>query len=484
MFVLLKVMLMTISFTFADTNEAINHAFKEEAITYKYVADDFKEGKATHSLASKVFGNHHFKGPRPRNNFGETSRTCSLSIKGGFFENLKFDDQQIIGVQKRLDSDMFMDLFPDLEESIYSNYEAFEIGESYSGLRCDRSMLWVQNLLLRMLPPRAAKVSQVFDQYKEMFKLDPRKTYKEYNRTKEIYFFYPEQELSAEEMSFYKKTEANHVYQRVLGRQADDYELTEIDESDYSQTWVEELQNRLVEKRSKVREEAVIEAVQSMTNEANDLYSDSEDYWLETCLGAIKVYDKLKQQCNKSDGIRSRIFNELSNYSVADDIEALVKPNCSDLLMVHLHNPSNGEKCYRMIETGKLGHGVKKALRKLDERYRTLVNSEKKLKEDLTTEFDKLVKLVRPQTVLAEDLASISQELEKTIPNSKYLHQLFLKSGGPDFSHIRLYDYEHINPIIPIVNPLDPDLPTLPEIPKPEPGCGPIWNPDLFSIIK
>ena len=91
---------MTILSTFADTNEAINHAFKEEAVTYKYVADDFKEGKATHSLASKVFGNHHFKGPKPRNNFGETSRTCSLSIKGGFFENLKFDDEEIIGVQK------------------------------------------------------------------------------------------------------------------------------------------------------------------------------------------------------------------------------------------------------------------------------------------------------------------------------------------------------------------------------------------------
>ena len=345
-------------------------------------------------------------------------------------------------------------------------------------------MLWVQNLLLRMLPPRAAKVSHVFDQYKEIYKLDPRKTYKDYNRTKEIYFFYPEKELSAEEMSLYKKTEANYVYQRVLGRQADEYELTEIEETDFSQNWVEELQTKLVEKRSKVREVEVVEAVQSMTNEANDLYSDSEDYWLETCLMAIKVYDRLKQQCNKSDDIRSRIFNEISNYSFANDIEALVKPNCSDLLMADLHTPSNGEKCYRMIETGKLGHGLKEALRKLDERYRTMVYLEKKLKEDVSTEFDKLVKLVRPQTVLAEDLAAISQDLEKTIPNSKYLHQLFLKSGGPDFSHIRLYDYEHINPIILIVNPLDPDHPILPEIPTPEPGCNPIWNPDLFSRIK
>lgn len=283
------------------------------------------------------------------------------------------------------------------------------------------------------------------------------------------------------------KFESGYIHERVFKRTADEYELQNLADREYSKSWAEDLQNELVEKRANVRIEMAESAIQNMKDEGDNLYRDSEDYWLDVCLDAIKVYEKLESKCNNNGERIIRSFRELDNIarnSVRDSISDMLKPNCSDILFTSLHVPSKGEKCYQIIKTGKFGLDKKSNLQKLDQRYRDLTGSEIQMKFDHKKEFDDMLSLVRPKSEINATLSDVKGELINTVPNSEYLHQLFLKTDGPDFSHIRLNDYEYVNPIRPIVNPLDPDNPIIPDVPIPVPGCNPIWNPDLFSIIK
>jgi len=475
---------------FADDNKEVNHVFRNNVLEYDYVMSDFKSGKVKHSLESKVFGNHYFKGNKPRNNFGESNRKCSLNIKGGFFETLKFDSKDYLGMNKQLEVDSFNSIFQDEEdyETLIKNYEAYAMGESYSNLRCDKSILWLeQSLLKRQFPMREAKASHLFESYANQFRLNPRESYKQYQRNVEIYFLYPKSELSEDDLQKYMQIETGYIHQRVFKSSADDYEVQDLADREYSKSWAEDLQIELVEKRANVRIEMIESAVQNMKDEGDSLYSDSEDYWLEVCLDAIKLYENLERKCNDNGERVIRSFSELDHIArntVRDRLSDMLKPNCSDILFTSLHVPSKGEKCYQIIKTGKLGLDKKSKLQKLDDRYRNLTGSEEKIKFDLDKEFEDMLTLVRPKTEIHKTLSEVKDELINSVSNSEYLHQLFLKTDGPDFSHIRLNDYEYINPIRPIVNPLDPDNPIIPDVPIPVPGCNPIWSPDLFSIIK
>lgn len=412
--------------------QKINETIEEKSYKFLVMDENFKLAEREMIVAAKVEGVHTFTGPKPVINFRE-ERQCDLSARGVITKSF-------LGKDSNLHFNFltqFQSILPEYS-SLRKQLQAFQLKVSYKNLPCETSILRVNSYINRSQRRRYSKFKNHFD----YFAME-----NQFNSDDFYVYAYPLFKLNPELQRLSDSRIINRAFNRVLKRNADEYELEENLEEEKEVNWGYTLQKKLTENLEYDKRAEFEEVVSNQVGMSLELNEDVEDFWVANCLNAPFRYAAYRANiCKREVESNSNLWTlraENHGFGLMEDIRL---SNCNSLKLFESTirgNLSIGEKCIALSKIGVFGDEQKVQIKSI--LARNEISKEKMFdtKKVINSFYVRIKNLVIPDSNIWNEFFENDDDFTNRLNEElNYIHELFYVSTKVEIDYSELVEID------------------------------------------
>lgn len=397
----IPIFLLMVSAVMANNEvREIDETVSEAKFKVRVMDKEFKEFNDEIIIKGVVRGKIDYNGA-PNPNAYTDHRRCDFFAKGEF--NSLFHSEN----KKLLARDLhFAKRYIDNIEETENQLKAFSRINTASDLPCGKLIFKIENYINKWQTRRASKVSENAIGFALKEVVSPRDN---------LFFVYPKFEMNVELSNLVDTHIINSVYRRVLGRQADDYELSVAINEKYDENWGYVLQENLVDEFEVINSSILDEKTSLLVDKSILLDDNLEEFWITNCLNADLDYELSNRKlCKVTDELMITPQTDFS-CGLSDAVNILMSG----------YTPSTGEKCQQLASSGYYGDYAKIQLSNINKQISGLRLLKSKTEALTHSTYNKALKLVKNDSGIYSRFLQNNERYLEVLNSISWEHELF-----------------------------------------------------------
>jgi hypothetical protein len=386
--------------------QLVDDTLIKKSFKFEILDKNFKLTTKDVLFEAKLYGKHIFRGAAPSRDFAE-SRLCDLDLEGQVTHDINGEAK----THSFLSHD-FLSPHVDDYSKFSKNLKAFQKNTSYKRFACGKSIMRVNSL--RKVNNRRIKK---FEKHFDLIALN------EVVSNDTVQFIYPRFEMSSDMKLNVDTHIINKAYNRVLNRNADEYELDENLSDEYEKNWGYLLQEKLVINLEYEKDVDMSHNVDTIIAASEEQFDTVESFWLDHCLDVDNKFFELTLKSCKDTERTSRI----------NSILGIENSLCTDqrrnmLESITNYVKSSGEKCIVMAKRGDFGADVTAQIEEIIQNEKAIKNGLNLTYSEVNSFYSFILELINPRDSLSKDFVQKARDYNtRLMTEIQYEAELFFK---------------------------------------------------------